>query len=44
MQRFKRRKRPNYKRGIVLIILLIVIILLWFNAEDLIRQFLDTKQ
>ena len=35
-QRFKKRKKPNYKRGIILVILLFVILYLWFNAERLI--------
>lgn len=35
--RFKKRKKPNYKRGIILAALLMVIIFLWFNIEDVIN-------
>lgn len=37
--RFKKRKKPNYKRGVVLVILLLIIIYLWFNAESIINAF-----
>lgn len=41
--RFKKRKKPNYKRGIVLAILLLVIIYLWFNAESIINTLFGVK-
>lgn len=42
-QRFKKRKKPNYKRGIILVLLLLLIIFLWFNIEDIITGFLNPK-
>ena len=41
--RFKKRKKPNYKRGIILILVLLIIIFLWFNIEAFIEGFLDPK-
>jgi hypothetical protein len=41
--RFKKRKKPNYKRGMVLVILLFVIIYLWFNAESIINALFGVK-
>lgn len=41
--RFKKRKKPNYKRGIVLAILLLIIIYLWFNAESIINALFGVK-
>lgn len=38
-QRFKKRKKPNYKRGFVLVILLFVAIYFWLNAESLLAYF-----
>jgi len=42
-QRFKKRKKPNYKRGIVLVLILLLIIFLWFNIEDVITGFFNSK-
>ncbi len=42
--RFKKRKNPNYKRGIILVILLLIILFLWFNAEDLISNLFGVKE
>jgi hypothetical protein len=42
-QRFKKRKKPNYKRGIALAILLLVIIYLWLNTETIITYLFDGK-
>lgn len=42
-QRFKKRKKPNYKRGIILVVLLLLIIFLWFNIEDIITALFSTK-
>ncbi len=36
--RFKKRKKPNYKRGIILAILLMLIIFLWYNIETIITN------
>ncbi len=41
--RFKKRKKPNYKRGVVLAILLLVIIYLWINAESIINALFGVK-
>lgn len=41
--RFKKRKKPNYKRGIVLAILLLVIIYLWMNVESITNAFFGVK-
>ncbi len=35
-KRLNKRKKPNNKRGIILVLLLFVIIYLWFNAEKII--------
>ena len=35
-QRFKKKKQPNNKRGIILVLVLMLIIYLWINAESLI--------
>lgn len=35
----RKRKKPNFKRGFILILLLVVILYLWFNAEDFITAF-----
>ncbi|VAW24441.1 hypothetical protein MNBD_BACTEROID04-1007 [hydrothermal vent metagenome] len=43
-QRFKKRKKPNYKRGLFLVILLAIIIFLWFNAEALITSLFNSKK
>jgi len=40
-QRFKKRKKPNYKRGLILVILLMVILYLWINAEGFITSLLQ---
>jgi len=42
-QRFKKRKKPNYKRGMLLVVLLIIILYLWFNAESIITNLFETK-
>jgi len=43
-QRFKKRKKPNFKRGLVLVLLLVIILYLWMNAEGLITTFLEVKE
>jgi len=35
-KRLNQRKRPNNKRGIILVILLLIMIYFWFNAESII--------
>ena len=42
--RFKKRKKPNYKRAFLLIVALVLIILLWYNAEAIITNLFDTKR
>jgi len=41
--RFKKRKRPNYKRGIILVLALFVILYLWLNAENFITGLFEKK-
>ncbi|HKJ06891.1 MAG TPA: hypothetical protein VJ970_05445 [Flavobacteriaceae bacterium] len=43
LKRFKKQKRPNYKRSIILIVLLLIIIYVWFNAEALLTPFFEVK-
>lgn len=38
-QRFKKRKAPNKKRLIFLLVLLLVITYLWINSDSLISSF-----
>ncbi len=35
----KKRKRPNYKRSLILIVVLLVVIYFWLHADSLIAQF-----
>lgn len=42
-KRFKKRKKPNYIRGLMLVILLLIILYLWMNAEGLITSFFGVK-
>ena len=41
--RFKKRKKPNYKRGIILVLALFFILYLWLNAETIITALFDKK-
>jgi hypothetical protein len=41
--RFKKRKKPNYKRGIILVIVLFIIIYFWLNVESLVINLLEKK-
>jgi len=43
-QRFKKRKQPNFKRAIILLIVLAVIIYLWFNAEGILTNLFEVKE
>lgn len=35
--RFKKKRKPNYKRFIILLLALLLILLLWKNAETLMK-------
>jgi len=37
--RFKRRKKTQSKRGLLIVVLLIITILIWFNAEAILSRF-----
>lgn len=41
--RFKKTKKPNYKRGFVLLILLIVIIYLWMHVDNIVAFLFRVK-
>lgn len=43
-QRFKKRKKTNYKRGLFLVILLVIILYLWMNTDGLITSFFGVKK
>jgi len=43
-QRFKKRKKSNYKRAIFLLVLLVVVIYLWFNAEGILTNLFEVKE
>jgi hypothetical protein len=40
-KRIRKRKKPNFKRGIILVILLLIILYLWFNMESLMTRLFD---
>ncbi len=40
-RRIRKRKNPNYKRALLLIILLLVMIYFWLHAEDIIGRYLS---
>ena len=40
-QRFKKRKKPNYKKGLFLITLLLIILYLWTNLEKFITTLFE---
>ena len=42
--RFKKGKKPNYKRGLMLVILLLIILYLWWNAEGIISNLFQLKE
>ncbi len=42
-KRFSKRKKPNFKRAIILLLLLALILYLWFNVEGLITGFFESK-
>lgn len=42
-QRFKKRKKPNYKKGLFLVLLLLIILFLWFNIDNFITGFFNPK-
>lgn len=43
-QRFKKRKKPNYKRGLLLVLLLVIILYLWMNAEGFIANLFEVRE
>lgn len=43
-QRFKKRKKPSYKKGLFLVILLLIILYLWMNLDSLITSFFEVKE
>ena len=42
--RFKKGKKSNYKRGLILVVLLFVILYLWWNAEGIISNLFQLKE
>jgi len=42
--KFIKRKKPNYKRAIILVIVLIVILLLIYNMDALLSGLFDIKE
>ncbi|MFK5958317.1 MAG: hypothetical protein QM495_05515 [Lutibacter sp.] len=40
-QRFKKRKKPNYKRGLILVMLLVIILYVWMHADGFIASLLQ---
>ncbi|MGV6844624.1 MAG: hypothetical protein ACWA42_00675 [Lutibacter sp.] len=38
-----RRKKPNYIRGIILVLLLFLVVYLWMHAEEIVNNFFSTK-
>lgn len=43
-QRFKKRKKPNYKRGILLVLALFLIVYLWMHAEEIVTAIFQVKK
>jgi cell division protein FtsB len=42
-KKFNKRKKPNFIRGIVLVLLLFIIVYLWMHAEQLVEMLFSTK-
>ena len=42
--KFVKRKKPNYKRAIILLIILILVIFLFYNIDNIISGFLEVKE
>lgn len=40
-KRLQQRKKPNYKRAILLVLILLLVIYLWINAEDIITHYFN---
>ena len=38
--RFVKRKRPNYKRALILLLILVVILLLFYNMESILEGYM----
>ncbi|MCF6181631.1 hypothetical protein [Lutibacter sp.] len=43
VQRFKNRKKPNYKRGILLVVALFIIVYLWMHADEIVSVLFSAK-
>jgi hypothetical protein len=41
--KFVKRKKPNYKRAIVLLILLIIVLMLFFSVDNLLTGLFEVK-
>lgn len=42
--KFIKRKRPNYKRAIILVIILIIILVIFYNVEALFTGLFEVKE
>ena len=38
-RQIRKRKKPNYKRALILIIVLLALIYFWLHAEDIMERF-----
>lgn len=41
--KFVKRKRPNYKRALLLIIILAIVLLLFSNIDQIVERFLNKQ-
>ena len=41
--KFVKRKKPNYKRAIILLIILILVLYLFFNVDNLLSALFEVK-
>ena len=41
--KFVKRKRPNYKRALLLVIILVIVLLLFSNIDQIVEGFLTTE-
>ena len=42
--KFVKRKKPNFKRAIILLLILILVLLLFYNMDNIISGFLEVKE
>ena len=42
--KFVKRKKPNYKRALILLIILIIVLFLFFNIDSLMSGFLEVQE